>query len=100
MRALGTISRPQTSEQKEDDMRKLVTITVIAIAMVATVSAGIVSADDEKKVNIEGLENFEANSLFLSNLRFAPENIKVEKGDTVTWKDDALDFSAPHHHHL
>jgi plastocyanin len=95
MRALGTISRPQTSEQKEDDMRKLVTITVIAIAMVATVSAGIVSADDEKKVNIEGLENFEANSLFLSNLRFAPENIKVEKGDTVTWKDDAL-TSVPH----
>jgi plastocyanin len=76
-------------------MQKLVMITVVAIAMVATVSAGKVSADSEKKVDIKGLENFETNSLFLSNLRFAPEDIKVEKGDTVTWKDDAL-TSVPH----
>jgi plastocyanin len=71
-------------------MQKLVMITVMAIAMVATVSIGMVSADGGKKVDVKGLETFEANSLFLSNLRFAPENIKVEKGETVTWKDDAL----------
>jgi plastocyanin len=76
-------------------MKKLVMITVMAITMVATVSRGMVSADDGKKVDIKGLESFETNSLFLSNLRFAPENIKVEKGDTVTWKDDAL-TSVPH----
>ena len=84
-----------TSQQKEDDMKKLVMITVMAIAMVATVSIGIVSADGGKKVDVKGLETFEANSLFLSNLRFAPENIKVDKGDKVTWKDDAL-TSVPH----
>jgi plastocyanin len=81
-------------------MKKLVMITVMAITMVATVSRGMVSADDGKKVDIKGLESFETNSLFLSNLRFAPENIKVEKGDTVTWKDDALTSVPPHHHHL
>ena len=55
----------------------------------------MVSADDGKKVDIKGLETFETNALFLSNLRFAPENIKVDKGDKVTWKDDALTAS-PH----
>jgi plastocyanin len=84
-----------TSQQKEDDMQKLVMITIMAIAMVATVSIGIVSADGGKKVDIKGLETFEANALFLSNLRFAPEDIKVDKGDKVTWKDDAL-TSVPH----
>jgi plastocyanin len=84
-----------TSQQKEIDTKKLVMITVMAIAMVATVSIGIVSADGGKKVNVKGLETFEANSLFLSNLRFAPENIKVDKGDTVTWADIALTTS-PH----
>src|SRR5262249_42641161 len=68
-------------------MRKLVMITVMAIAMVATVSVGMVSADGGKKVDIKGLEAFEANSLFFSNLRFAPEDIKVDKWETVTWKD-------------
>ena len=67
----------------------------MAIAMIATVSIGIVSADGGKKVDIKGLETFEANALFLSNLRFAPENIKVDKGEKVTWKDDAL-TSVPH----
>jgi plastocyanin len=78
-------------------MKKLVMITVMAITMVAvaTLSAGKVSAEDEKKVDIKGLESFESNALFLSNLRFASENIKVEKGDTVTWKDDAL-TTVPH----
>ena len=76
-------------------MKKLVMITVMAITMIASVSRGMVSADDGKKVDIKGLETFETNALFLSNLRFAPENIKVEKGDTVTWKDDAL-TSVPH----
>lgn len=76
-------------------MQKLIIMTVMAVAMVASVSRGMVSADDEKKVDIKGLETFETNALFLSNLRFAPENIKVEKGDTVTWKDDAL-TSVPH----
>jgi plastocyanin len=76
-------------------MQKLVMITVMAITMVATVNIGIVSADGGKKVNIKGLENFEANALFLSNLRFAPQNIKVEKGDTLTWVDDAL-TTVPH----
>ena len=63
-------------------MQKLVMITVMAIAMIATVSRGMVNADGGKKVDVKGLETFEANSLFLSNLRFAPENIKVDKGDT------------------
>ena len=76
-------------------MQKLIIMTVMAVAMVASVSRGMVSADDEKKVDIKGLETFETNALFLSNLRLAPENIKVEKGDTVTWKDDAL-TSVPH----
>jgi len=76
-------------------MKNLVMITVMAITIVATVSRGMVSADDGKKVDIRGLETFETNALFLSNLRFAPESIKVEKGDTVTWKDDAL-TSVPH----
>ena len=84
-----------TSQQKGDDMKKLVMIIVMIIAMIATVSIGIVSADGGKKVDIKGLETFEANSLFLSNLRFAPENIKVDKGEKVTWKDDAL-TSVPH----
>ncbi len=76
-------------------MQKLLMITVVAIAIVATVSTGTVSADGDKKVDVKGLETFETNALFLSNLRFAPENIKVEKGDKVTWKDDAL-TSVPH----
>jgi plastocyanin len=84
-----------TDQHKENDMQKWIIITVMAVAVVATVSRGLVSADDGKKVDIKGLETFETNALFLSNLRFAPENIKVEKGDTVTWKDDAL-TSVPH----
>jgi plastocyanin len=84
-----------TDQHKENDMQKLIIMTAIAVAMVVTVSRGMVSADDGKKIDIKGLETFETNALFLSNLRFAPENIKVEKGDTVTWKDDAL-TSVPH----
>ena len=76
-------------------MQKLLMITVVAIAIVATGRPGTVSADGDKSVDVKGLETFEANALFLSNLRFAPENIKVEKGDKVTWKDDAL-TSVPH----
>jgi plastocyanin len=76
-------------------MQKLVMITVIAIAMAATVSIDMVNADGGEKVDVKGLETFESNSLFLSNLRFAPENINVKKGDKVTWKDDAL-TSVPH----
>jgi plastocyanin len=76
-------------------MQKLVMITMLVIAMVATVSRGMVSADGGKKVDVKGLETFEANSLFLSNLRFAPQDIKVERGDTVTWADNALTTS-PH----
>jgi plastocyanin len=83
------------NQHKEDDMQKLVIITVMAIAIVAIVSKGIVNADGKKKVDIKGLEAFESNSLFLSNLRFAPENIKVEKGDTVTWEDKATTI-VPH----
>jgi plastocyanin len=84
-----------TSQQKEDDMRKLVIITVMAIAMVATLSIGMASADGGTKVDVKGLETFEGNALFLSNLRFAPENIKVDSGDTVIWADNALTTS-PH----
>jgi plastocyanin len=76
-------------------MKNLVMITVMALAMVATVSIGMVSADGGKKVDIKGLETFEGNAVFLSNLRFAPENIKVARGDTVTWADNALTTS-PH----
>jgi plastocyanin len=76
-------------------MQKLLMITVMAIAMVVTVSRGMVSADSGKTVDVKGLETFETNALFLSNLRFAPEDIKVDKGDTVTWVDDAL-TAVPH----
>jgi plastocyanin len=76
-------------------MKQLVMVTVMAISIVATPSISMVSANDEKKVNVKGLESFEANALFLSNLRFAPEDIKVEKGDTLTWVDDAL-TAVPH----
>src|SRR5262245_21302831 len=76
-------------------MRKLVIIALMAIAMVANVGIGIVSADGGTKVDIKGLETFESNALFLSNLRFAPENIKVARGDTVTSADEALTTS-PH----
>jgi plastocyanin len=76
-------------------MQKLVIIIAMVIAMVATVSIGMVSADDGKKVDVKGLETFESNSLFLSNLRFAPENIKVDKEEKVTWTDNAL-TSVPH----
>lgn len=71
-------------------MKKLGMITVTAIIMVAIVSASINAAEPGKTVNVEGLETFEANSLFLSNLRFAPGDIKVNKGETLTWVDDAL----------
>jgi hypothetical protein len=54
-------------------MQKLIIMTVMAVAMVASVSGGMVSADDGIKVDIKGLETFETNALFLSNLRFAPE---------------------------
>jgi len=76
-------------------MRKLVMITVMAIAMVATLSIGMVSADGGKKVEVKGLESFEANSLFLSNLRFTPQDIRIERGDTVTWEDKAQ-TTVPH----
>ena len=76
-------------------MQKLMMITVMAIAMIAIVSIGMVSADGGTKVDVKGLEAFEGNALFLSNLRFAPDNIKVERGDTVTWADEALTTS-PH----
>ena len=39
-------------------MKKLVMITVMAIAMIATVSIGVVSADGGKKVDVKGLETF------------------------------------------
>lgn len=92
---VGRSGSEPTSQQKEDDMQKLVMITLMAIAMVATVSIDMVNADGGKKVDIKGLETFEGNALFLSNLRFAPENIKVDKGDRVTWADNALTTS-PH----
>ncbi len=76
-------------------MKKLLMITVMAIAIVATGRPSTVSADNDKNVEVKGLETFEGNALFLSNLRFVPKNIKVEKGNTVTWKDDAL-TSVPH----
>lgn len=68
-------------------MQKLMMITVMAIAIVATGRPGTVSADGDKSVEVKGLGTFEGNALFLSNLRFAPENINVEKGDKVTWKE-------------
>jgi plastocyanin len=85
----------QRQQKKEDDMQKLVMMMAMAIAMVATVSIGMVSADVGKKVDVKGLETFEANSLFLSNLRFAPEKINVEKGGKVTWEDKAQ-TTVPH----
>jgi plastocyanin len=76
-----------TSQQKEDDMQKLVMITMLVIGIVATGSRDIVSADTGKKVKTRGIETMDSNALFLSNLRFAPGDIKVDRGDTVTWED-------------
>jgi hypothetical protein len=44
-------------------MHKLLMITVMAIAMAAIASPGTVSADDEKNVEVKGLESFENNAL-------------------------------------
>ena len=59
-------------------MQKLL-ILVMVIVMIAIASEGIVSADSGKKVDVKGIETFEFNALFLSNLRSIPENIKVQK---------------------
>jgi len=59
-------------------MQKLL-ILVMVIVMIAIASEGIVSADSGKKVDVKGVETFEFNALFLSNLRSIPENIKVQK---------------------
>ena len=59
-------------------MQKLF-ILVMVIVMIAIASEGIVSADSGKKVDVKGVETFEFNALFLSNLRSIPENIKVQK---------------------
>ena len=76
-------------------MQKLVMLIVMAIAMIATGSKSMVNADSGKEVGVKGLEAFEPNALFLSDLRFTPENIKVHKGETVVWADNAL-TSVPH----
>jgi hypothetical protein len=76
-----------TNQHEEDVMRKLVMITVMAIAMVATISIGMVSADGGKKVQTRGIETMDSNALFLSNLRFVPGDIKVDEKETVTWED-------------
>jgi len=59
-------------------MQKLL-ILVMVIVMIAIASEGIVSADSGKKVDVKGVETFEFNALFLSNLRSIPENITVQK---------------------
>ena len=59
-------------------MQKLL-ILVMVIVMIAIASEGIVSADSGKKIDVEGVETFEFNALFLSNLRSIPENITVQK---------------------
>ena len=59
-------------------MQKLF-ILVMVIVMIAIASEGIVSADSGKKVDVKGVETFEFNALFLSNLRSIPENITVQK---------------------
>ena len=59
-------------------MQKLF-ILVMVIVMIAIASEGIVSADSGKKVDVKGIETFEFNALFLSNLRSIPENITVQK---------------------
>jgi|KBSMisStaDraftv2_1062788.scaffolds.fasta_scaffold4187027_1 hypothetical protein len=59
-------------------MQKLL-ILVMVIVMIAIASEGIVSADSGKKVDVKGIETFEFNALFLSNLRSIPENITVQK---------------------
>jgi len=51
----------------------------MVIVMIAIASEGIVSADSGKKVDVKGIETFEFNALFLSNLRSIPENITVQK---------------------
>jgi plastocyanin len=76
-------------------MKKLVMITVTAVAMVAIVSVSIRAAEPRKTVKVKGLESLEPNAIFLSNLKFAPGAIKVRTGDTVTWVDDAR-TAVPH----
>jgi hypothetical protein len=43
--------------------RKLIIMTVMAVAMVASVSRGMVGADDGKKVDIKGLETSRLTAL-------------------------------------
>ena len=61
-------------------MQKLIIMTVMAVAMVASVSRGMVSADDGKKVHIKGLETFETNALFLSNLKLCSREHQGREG--------------------
>jgi hypothetical protein len=83
------VDQNQPVSQKEDDVQKLVRITVTVIAMVVIVSRGMVGADPGKKVKTTGIETFEPNAIFLSNLKFAPGDIKARSGDMVTWSDNA-----------
>ena len=77
-------------------MRMLRMIAVAAVTMAAVVSGGAVNADPKTEVNVRGSEAFEPNALFKSNFRFAPGDITVHRGDTVTWIDkDKLD-PVPH----
>jgi plastocyanin len=76
-------------------MKKFVMITVTAIALFALVSAGTQAAEPGKTVKVKGLESLEPNAIFFSNLKFAPGDIKVRPGDTVTWVDEAQTAS-PH----
>jgi plastocyanin len=83
------------NQKRRTSMRKLMLIVIAAVAIVAVVSGGAVSADSEKEVKVKGSEDFEPNALFKSNFRFAPGDITVHSGDTVTWIDkDKL--SVPH----
>ena len=75
-------------------MRKLM-IAVAAAAIAAVVSGGAVSAEHEKEVKVKGSEDFEPNALFKSNFRFAPGEIAIHSGDTVTWIDKD-NLNVPH----
>jgi plastocyanin len=70
-------------------------IAIAAVALATAVSGGTVSADSAKQVSTKGSEDFEPNASFESDFRFAPGNVKVKSGGTVTWTDkDPSD--APH----
>jgi plastocyanin len=69
-------------------MRKPRLIAIAAVAMAALMNAGVIDASSETEVEAKGTEDFQPNALFKSTFQFAPGDITVNSGDTVTWIDN------------